>query len=926
MNRSRALAAGFLLLVLNAGWIWAYPTASILYVANVLLHVGLGVALLAALWFGSNEGVHRLRRDSRLAFAALSSCGALGLVLCVVGATIPNMGMVVAHGALGLIGSLLLLPRAFHAQRRWAWSLCAAIAVGLLLPASSWLRLHWFPIEGDRIVNPGLAPASMEYEGGGAESPFFPSSANTNTDGLIPSGFFLDSKVCGDCHKDAYEQWNSSMHHFSSFNNQFYRKAIEYMQETAGVESSKWCAGCHDHAMFFNGRFERPAKEQIDTPEAQAGLGCVSCHSIVNVGDTMGNGGFTIEYPPLHEMMASDNPIIRAVHDYVVNTAPAAHRRAFLKPFMRLDSAEFCSTCHKVHLDVPVNNYRWFRGFNEYDAWQASGVSGQGARSFYYPEQPMSCADCHMPLVRSDDPGSRGGFIHSHRFPAANTAVPYVNQDEEQLRVTTEFLQDDIVSVDIFAASPVIEDAAAPAMRRRASDAPQLATGFAVGEESASFGAPAVLREVGDIAAPIDRSEASFSPGDTVRVDVVVRTRGVGHFFPGGTVDSFDVWLELKATDADGRPIFWSGLIEDEGKGPVEKGAHFYRAMLLDAHGNPINKRNAFQARTALYVRQIPPGAADIAHFRLRIPDEARGPIRLHAKLNYRKFSHYYTQFSYAGQPVADDPTPFGKAPFGKDYDDRQFTFSPADIPKNVSGKIRDRIPSLPVVTLAEDTAKLRLDQAPTKWGPAVASGDYERWNDYGIGLLLQGDLKGAQYAFLRVTEARPDFADGWLNVARALIREGQTNAAKPYLERALGIDDSLGRIHFFRSLAQKDDGDYDAALASLETVAAEYPRDRVVLNQMALIYRLQRRYEEALAMLDRVAQIDPEDLQMYYTRILCYRGLGDEESAAEAERRFLRFKADESAQTITASARRQSPEDNNARQAIHEHVSVPLD
>ena len=48
----------------------------------------------------------------------------------------------------------------------------------------------------------------------------------------------------------------------------------------------------------------------------------------------------------------------------------------FLKPFMRNQTAEFCSSCHKVHLDVPVNHYRWIRGFNEYDNWQASGVSG----------------------------------------------------------------------------------------------------------------------------------------------------------------------------------------------------------------------------------------------------------------------------------------------------------------------------------------------------------------------------------------------------------------------------------------------------------------------------------------------------------------------------------------------------------------------
>jgi len=66
-----------------------------------------------------------------------------------------------------------------------------------------------------------------------------------------------------------------------------------------------------------------------------------------------------------------------------------------------------------------VNQYRWFRGFNDYDAWQASGVSGQGARSFYYPEKSSTCVDCHMPLVPSREAGHHGGQVHSHRFAAA---------------------------------------------------------------------------------------------------------------------------------------------------------------------------------------------------------------------------------------------------------------------------------------------------------------------------------------------------------------------------------------------------------------------------------------------------------------------------------------------------------------------------
>jgi hypothetical protein len=38
-----------------------------------------------------------------------------------------------------------------------------------------------------------------------------------------------------------------------------------------------------------------------------------------------------------------------------------------------------------------------------------------------------------------------------------------------------------------------------------------------------------------------------------------------------------------------------------------------------------------------------------------------------------------------------------------------------------------------------------------------------------------------------------------------------------------------------------------------------------------------------------------------------------------------LRFKADESSQAITGPYRQLNPEDNNERQSIHEHVSVPL-
>src|ERR1019366_5997665 len=157
------------------------------------------------------------------------------------------------------------------------------------------------------------------------------------------------------------------------------------------------------------------------------------------------------------------------------------------------------------------------------------------------------------------------------------------------------------ITVDIFGASPVEDNGKQTNMVRRSAQGPQLSTGGAVGEEAEQSG-ETIIREVGDIAGPLDLAKPKLVPGKTARVDVVVRTRKIGHFFPGGTLDSFDIWLELQATDATGKIIYWSGQVEDDGKGPVEPGAHMYKAYQLDADGNPINKRNAWQSRSVLYV------------------------------------------------------------------------------------------------------------------------------------------------------------------------------------------------------------------------------------------------------------------------------------------------------------------------------------
>lgn len=908
-------AALVILLILNSAYLWGFKSATLVYMANVMVHVVLGLVLLpiaaillwkqrAALW-------------SALAFIA---AGAIGIYLIVHGNLTVDRPVLLAHIVCAVVAIGLFLPYAFRrSPALFRWS---AVSLGalLLLPAamSVYRRLH--PNPGDQVSNNVVVPASMEEEGGGPKSPYWPSSAVTNVKSDIPSKYFLASEKCGECHADIYRQWKSSAHHFASFNNQFYRKAIEYMQDVQhSTKPSQWCAGCHDHAVLFSGKWKRPIREQIDTPEAQAGLGCLSCHAISHVDSSMGNGDFVLQYNSLHDLAVSDNPALHSLTTFLTYVNPAPHRRTFMKPFMR--SSEFCSACHKVHLDVPVNSYRWVRGFNDYDNWQASGVSGQGARSFYYPAKPMACPDCHMPLVKASDPAARHGQVHAHYFAAANTAVPTANKDEAQLNRVKQFLQSGFMRVDIFAASPVSSTGELE-MRRSSSEGPSLASTFAVGEESEQHG-PAFIRQVGNIAAPLDRGKRVFEPGATVRVDVVVRTLKIGHFFPAGTVDAEEVWVELKGTDANGRVVFWSGKTARPGKGPVDPGAHFYESFLLDGDGNHINKRNAYQARSVLYVKLIPPGAADVVHYLVKIPKDAQGPITLSAKLNYRKFTYYYTQFSYAGEPKpGQDP-----ALVNVNHDDREWTFDPTNIPANVSGRIKGRIPDVPVVTIASATTELPLAGAgqSTEWKPVVDREDRERWNDYGIGMLLQGDLKGAEYAFQKVIECDKSYSDGYLNVARALIQEGEVDRAQAYVEKAIERNPDAGRNYYFKALIQKAHGEYSGAIASLEKTASMYPRDRVVLDQIGRLYFLDRRYKDAVAALHRVLLIDPEDLQCHYNLMLCLRALGDNNAAEREQALFLRFKADESSQAIAARQIRLSPELNNSRQPIHDHVSVPL-
>ena len=527
-----------------------------------------------------------------------------------------------------------------------------------------------------------------------------------------------------------------------------------------------------------------------------------------------------------------------------------------------------------------------------------------------------------MPLVPSDDPAADDGLFRSHRLPGANTALPFVNGDAEQLAAVQDFLRDEQISVDIFGITRVAE-AAPPASQAARGAEPNLSSTFAVGEESAQFGAARTLvagSPPAEVIAPLDQMSVAVRRGESVCVEVVVRTRKVGHFFPGGTADAFDVWVEFEAVDDRGRVLLHSGAAADGGSGPVDPGAHFYRSLQLDERGNPINKRNAWMTRSVAYVRLIPPGAADTVHYRLHVPEDIGDRIFLRARVNYRKFAWWLTQWAYAGVRDPADPSPGIAAA----YDGGHWVFT-GDT-SGVSGQVK-AIPDIPTTVMAEAEAALSVvDAAASLPGttPLIDRTARERWNDYGIGLLLQGDLRGAEAAFRHVMAIDPTYADGPVNVARARLQEGDVDAALPLLEQALDLEPRLARAHFFLGTALRALGRYDEAMGHFEVAREQYPRDRVVLGHIGRILFLRRRFDVAIVTFEEVLRIDPEDLQAHYNLMLSYQGAGDPERAATERVLYERFKADESAQAITGPYRLASPDDNNERQSVHEHGLRP--
>ena len=847
-----------------------------------LVHLALGVGLaIPFLWFVVGHLRRAIGRPNRSAVRAGLATAAAGIATILTGVLLTRIewdGRVVTVEGPQARSWILWLHIAAPAAMIWMfllhrlagppirWGAGAAWASLAVLSAAALVGLHWLDPRGQDVRAPAQGASYFE-----------PSLVRTAHGEFLSAKALMRNDYCLECHADVHATWARSAHAASSFNNPMYAFSVRETRRRAfaregAVKDANFCAGCHDPVPFLSGAFEDPRWDDPDydaarDPMGSASITCVACHAITAVG-VRGNADFTIEEPTPYPFESAEDGLGAWINRQLVKARPSLHARTYLKPEVHR-SAEFCSTCHKVFLPEPLNDYRWMRGQNHYDSFRLSGWSGVGVQSWRWPPRAeANCNGCHMPSYPSADFGSKArgpeGALAtlSHSFASANTAIPTL--------------------------------AELPGAART------------VGECEASLGKSLQVDIVGvrsggavDGALVISPTESGpLNPSTPHVLEVVVRNLAVGHAFTEGTADSNEVWIEVTLADASGQVIAHSGAMAADGS--VDPWSKFLNAFVIDRNGVRIERRNVQDIFVTLYSNQVPAGAADVTHFSFMTPSAA-GPLTLRASVKYRKFDATYWREVYGPQRRNDLPA--------------------------VTVAQAERVIHVGTAPAASGGAPATPSVAERWYDYGIA---LFRQGERGA---IKGDLKHADDAFAAAAahasgDAAAFSGAAMLGRARTAIKEGRLDDARQHLiaASAAPVPAWPWAVRYWSGVLNRQNGALDEAIADFEAVLAsafpsaaergfDFSRDERVAVSLgeALLERARRdrvRVEtdasarsrmgadaqRARALSERALAADPESVSAWYLLAQASTELGDVAAADRAMREHDRYRIDDNA------------------------------
>jgi tetratricopeptide (TPR) repeat protein len=728
----------------------------------------------------------------------------------------------------------------------------------------------------------------------GKDAPFLPSNATTANGQFVSPKSFYTAEYCGHCHKEAYSQWRESIHS-NSFRAPWYLKNVNALIDEKGVQFSRHCEGCHNPIALFSGDLSQGMPKK--RPFEQEGVTCSTCHSIIST-DATGTGSYVMGTPAVL-VDESGAAITRPVSDAEILAHLDRHSKAVMRPL--LQTAEFCAACHKAAIPATLDNYKWLRAISLYDEWQAASFTKQSPLPFYRKDSVSTCQTCHMvrePLAPgSIDPGAKDGKLVSHRWPAGNTLVPAFYNFPEQAKKVTDFLKNSydgkgVFNVDIFALEK--ENAAATATDTASQEKLDAKARLCQGTTSVVPQIPptkdgALAPESCGLIAPLGLTAFSLSPGETLIADVVIQNKGIGHSFVPEQRDFYEAWVDFTVKASTGKVLAESGFIQPDGS--LDPGAHSFTNRLINNKGELNSIHEIWHNRVLAYNNTIQSGRSQLVRYRFRLPKDITGQVSLTATVRYRRFNQHFIDYGIT-QTGQKEPKPYPE----------------------------------PIVDMATETRTLKIgDNAPVPPDPSEnkdhpAIPEWQRWNNYGIGLLDAQQYAASVQAFERVATLRPDYADAFTNMGIVEISWEKYDDAKTNIAKALTLLPGDPRALYYRALVERNAGQINEAIADLEGELAKYPRSRDGLRELGFSYYQQHDYVKARETYERLQAVDPDDLAAHYQLAILYRRLGDKAKAAIESAKFADQKDDPTASEYALIFLRKHPEVAGESVVWHTH------
>jgi Tfp pilus assembly protein PilF len=668
----------------------------------------------------------------------------------------------------------------------------------------------------------------------GADQPFLPSNAATDTGEFINPRSFPTAEYCGHCHQEAHAEWRQTSH-ANSFRAPWYVKNVNVLMAAKGIEYARHCEGCHNPIALVSGAMTKDSP--VDRNFDQDGVTCSVCHSIQQV-DTRGTGSYVLGQPAVM-VDESGKPIYGEVADKEILAHLDRHSRAVMKDFYR--TSEFCSACHKAALPKILNDYKWQRAIFLYDEWQLSSFAKQSPLPFYVKDKVSNCQSCHMAPqeIQSPDYGAKDGKLASHRWLGANTVISKYYGYDTQMQKTLAFLRNEVFNMDIFG----------------------------------------IERNGGKLIAPLGSQPFDIFAGDALTISVVIQNKGIAHSFVPEQRDLYESWVEFEVKDAAGRTLMHSGALQPGGA--LDPHAHNFTNRLVNKQSGLNDLHQVWDTRVVAYNNTIQSGRSQIVRYEFKVPVDALGPITVTAKVNYRRFNQHFIDYE-----------------MGKHYE-------------------------MPVAEMASRTRTLMLGSNPITSPDSQDNKEWMRWNNYGIGLLDAQQYAASARAFEHVTELRPDYADGYTNVAIATFQWERYDAARGSLEKALQLAPHNARALYYMALVERTQGHLDAAISDLREVTAQFPKSRDAHRELGFSLYQQHKYDEARSEYETLQSIDPDDLAAHYILSIVYRRLGMKEQASRESAAFADQKDDPTASTYALEFLRKHPEITSESVPWHTHSDL---